>query len=179
MDGNDHSASRRADVLEAEAPHLLAGGSPATIRRRALEEIISTTHDLGLEDEGGVARIRQLARFLHAAEPDEIAEPFAITGDPEHDNRVRARGALMAVAAWPHEDGRDLTDPDQLTEVVGDLVCDLLHFADQGGGDPLLCLDRGERHWRDEVAELEESRRARGDAKGADDEVERLHGQRP
>jgi hypothetical protein len=167
MDGNDqHSASRRADVLEDEAPHLLDPESPATIRRRALEEIIATTHDLGLEDEGGVARIRQLARFLHAAEPVELAAPFRITGDPEHDNRVRARGALMAVAAWPHGDGRDLTDPYELTEVVGDLVCDLLHFAQQGGGDPMLCLDRGERHWQDECAEAlaEESRRARGDA---------------
>lgn len=149
---DDHSASRSADALAADAPHLLDEIPAPAARRRALEEIVEATYALGLDHAAVAARVRGLARLLHRLEP-EGAGAFRVTGDALVDNRVRARTALLALAAWPHLGDRDLTDGDQLTEAAGDLVCDLLHLVGEGGGDPLLCIDRGERHWRDEIAE--------------------------
>lgn len=156
MDGNDHTASRRLDELERDAPHLLDREPPSTMRQRVLLEVIELADDLGgycpIEAGASLARIRELARHLHELEPQGV-DAFRLTGDPTMDNRVRARAAMLTIATFPLGEHADLTDREQVTEVVGDLVCDLLHFVEQAGGDVASVLERGERHYRDEVEE--------------------------
>lgn len=157
MDGNDHSASRRADVLAADAPALVA---PTTTRQRALLEIVDVSYQLGLDDEGGVARIRQLARHLLDLEPPE--QGFWVDPDsrePAEAKLIRRRAALLALAAYPYAPC-DLTDPDDFATAAGDLMADLLHAVDVHAGEEYvgLVLDRAQRHHRDET-----SRRARRD----------------
>lgn len=155
MDGNDHTASRRLDELEREAPHLLDREPPSTMRKRVLLEIIElATLDATADDRTAsfLHRIRVLARHLHELEPQGV-DAFRLTGDSVMDNRVRARAAMLTLATFPLGEHADLTDAAQVDEVVGDLVCDLLHFVEQAGGDVASVLERGERHYRDEVDE--------------------------
>jgi hypothetical protein len=155
MDGNDHTASRRLGALEREAPHLIAGEPPSTMRQRVLLEIIELASLDATADDRTAAdlhRIRVLARHLHELEPQGV-DAFRLTGDPIADNRVRARAAMLTLATFPLGEHADLTDPEHVDEVVGDLVCDLLHFVEQAGGDVDAVLERGERHYRDEVIE--------------------------
>lgn len=156
MDGNDHSASRRLDELERDAPHLIDREPPSTMRRRVELEIIELADDLGgycpAEAGSSLGRIRELARHLHALEPQGV-DAFRLTGDPTMDNRVRARAAMLTLATFPLGEHADLTDGEQVTEVVGDLVCDLLHFVEQAGGDVDNALERGVEHYDADVAE--------------------------
>lgn len=155
MDGNDHTASRRLGALEREAPHLIAGEPPPTLRQRALLEIVELASlDATADDRtaAGLHRIRVLARHLHELEPQGV-DAFRLTGDPIADNRVRARAAMLTLATFPLGEHADLTDPDQVDEVVADLVCDLLHFVEQAGGYVDSTIERGVEHYDAEVAE--------------------------
>lgn len=159
MQQNDHS--RRVDAVEPAALALSGSTLPTpTQRHRALEEIVALSYELGLPDEGGIARIRELARLLHRLEPmDE--KRWTLDDDPARANETRAHAALAALAAFPLGGGFDLTSTDDLEQVAADLVCDLLHLTSRGGGSPRLVHDRGWRHYSAEVAEAATSRDSR------------------
>lgn len=160
----EHSASRHADVLAADAPHLLAPTPTPTQRHRALEEIVSTaTETLGVwpasdspDVRDALARIVELARLLHRLEPMDERR-WTIDGDPARANEQRAHAGLMALAAFPLGGGFDLTIADDLEALIGDVVCALMHLADRGGIDPLRAVDRGEGHYREEAADALEA----------------------
>jgi hypothetical protein len=46
-----------------------------------------------------------------------------------------------------------LIEPVAVAEVVGDLICDLLHFVEAAGGDPTTVLFNGLGHYEHEAAE--------------------------
>ena len=153
MDGNDHSGSRSVDVIARDAPHLLA---PETGRQRALLEIVELA---------GEPRVRELARMLYQLEPVESS--FWVDPDskpPAEAKTMRARAALLALAAYPYCHA-DLTDPGDLETVIGDLLADLLHacdvYVDETAAGRLV--DRAQRHHRDETSR-ETSPEAPGDA---------------
>lgn len=153
---NDHN--RRVDVVEPAVLALSGSTLPTpTQRHRALEEIVEITYNVfGNVDEGGVARIRELARLLHRLEPmDE--KRWTIDADPARANETRAHAALASLAAFPLGGGFDLTIPDDLEALIGDLVCGLMHLADRSGVDPLRAVDRGEGHYREEAADATEA----------------------
>lgn len=135
-----------------------------TQRHRAIEEIVATaTETLGFwpasdspDVRDALARIVELARLLYRLEPmDE--KRWTIDADPAKANETRAHAALAALAAFPLGGGFDLTIPDDLEALIGDLVCGLMHLAAQGGVDPLRAVDRGEGHYREEAADATEA----------------------
>jgi hypothetical protein len=73
----------------------------------------------------------------------------------EPTNRDRARWARNALAVFATEtfsgDHPDTMDRDDLECAIGDLICDLLHLAEQQGFDPQVILERGNAHFRTEL----------------------------
>ena len=70
-------------------------------------------------------------------------------------NRDRARWARNALAVFTAEtfsgDDPDTMDRGDLESAVGDLICDLLHFAEQQGFDPQVILEQGNAHFKTEL----------------------------
>ena len=73
----------------------------------------------------------------------------------EPSNRDRALWARNALAVFAAEtfsgDHPDTMDRDDLECAIGDLICDLMHFAQQQGFDPQVILERGNAHFRTEL----------------------------
>ena len=73
----------------------------------------------------------------------------------ELTNRDRARWARNSLAVFTAEtfsgDHPDTMDRDDLECAVSDLICDLLHFAQQQRFDPQVILERGNAHFRTEL----------------------------
>ncbi len=73
----------------------------------------------------------------------------------EPTNRDRARWARNALAGFTAEtfsgDDPDTMDRDDLECAIGDLICDLLHFAGQQGFDPQVILEQGNAHFKTEL----------------------------
>jgi hypothetical protein len=69
----------------------------------------------------------------------------------------RAAWAAAAVEVFGDRTGqRDpeyLIDPEAVAEIVGDLICDLLHFVEAAGGSPNTVLFNGLGHFEQEAAE--------------------------
>jgi hypothetical protein len=69
------------------------------------------------------------------------------------------RAAWAAAAAEVFGGFSGQNDPDYLiepvavAEIVGDLICDLLHFVEAAGGDPTTVLFNGLGHFEHEAAE--------------------------
>ncbi len=76
--------------------------------------------------------------------------------DAGPDNEDRRRWARVALDAFGAETGQtdyDYRNPEHLIEIGGDLICNLLHLADQAGMDPEVLLEKGRDHHDEEVAE--------------------------
>jgi hypothetical protein len=75
-------------------------------------------------------------------------------------NQDRARWARDALAVFTAEtfsgDHPDTMHRADLECAIGDLICDLLHFADQRGFDPQIILEHGNAHFVTEVSLSEE-----------------------
>jgi hypothetical protein len=73
----------------------------------------------------------------------------------EPTNRDRVRWASDALAVFTAEtfsgDHPDTMHRDDLQCAIGDLICDLLHFAKQKGFDPQAILEQGNAHFKTEV----------------------------
>lgn len=106
--------------------------------------------------------------------------PMTEFGFKEPDNNDRADFANDAVSAYfertrpsdpyPAEIGAcDADDKEALAEVLGDLLCDLRHWADVVGLDFEECNENGEGHYDIEVEE-EQARAGRAilNAEGAE-----------
>lgn len=89
-------------------------------------------------------------------EPDDIAQ------DPSNrSNAERALWALDAVNAFAkhshnnaleqHYELRELAPAGVVTELIGDLICDLLHLGVMCGEDADDLLEAGQRHFLCEV----------------------------
>lgn len=78
----------------------------------------------------------------------------------EPTNQERARWARDALAVFTEEtfggDHPDAMHRDDLECAIGDLICDLLHFADQMSFDPQTILERGNAHYKTEVSVIED-----------------------
>jgi hypothetical protein len=76
-------------------------------------------------------------------------------------NNDRAEWAIVALNAFGEETGQsdyDYTDTDQVSEIVGDLICNLLHVLDRAFAneqDVRAVIARGIFHWEMEKAEEE------------------------
>lgn len=66
------------------------------------------------------------------------------------DRRGWARAALDAFGAQTGQTGYAYDDPDCLSEIAGDLICNLLHLADAAGLDGTALIERGLDHWANE-----------------------------
>ena len=70
-------------------------------------------------------------------------------------NQDRACWARKALAVFAAEtfsgDHPDTMDRDDLECAVSDLICDLMHFAQQQGFAPQVILERGNAHFRTEL----------------------------
>ncbi len=73
----------------------------------------------------------------------------------EPTNRDRALWANNALAVFTDEtftgDHPDTMERDDLECALGDLICDLLHLAQQKGFDPQAILEQGNAHFRTEL----------------------------
>lgn len=73
----------------------------------------------------------------------------------EPTNRDRARWARDALAVFTAEtfsgDHPDTMHRDDLQCAIGDLICDLLHLADQKGFDPHAVLERAYADFKTEL----------------------------
>lgn len=152
---NDHSASRNAETLRRDAPHLLATAEDdRSTRERATLRILELV-DEALENGATVDRdqlgyIRQLARWLYA----DLPRHDVPIHDDEEGNRQRAILAAHALRAFGTA-GFDVEDPRDLETLTADLVCDLGHLLAQraGNGDVFeTMLDRARRHFYEEIA---------------------------
>lgn len=77
-------------------------------------------------------------------------DDFADAGEVANIDRVA--WADVAVRAFVHLTNQDWDgEEDQHHEVIGDLVCDLMHLVTALGGDPDEVLDAGRRHFVAEV----------------------------
>lgn len=68
-------------------------------------------------------------------------------GTPTNKDRAaRAETALEAFAGEIRHDGKQLRDllPGDREDMIGDLICDLLHYAEQQGFDTGLILSDAE-----------------------------------
>lgn len=78
----------------------------------------------------------------------------------EPTNQDRARWARNALTVFTAEtfsgDHPDTMDRDDLECALADLICDLLHFADQQGFDPQMILEQGSGHYAVETALAED-----------------------
>lgn len=74
-------------------------------------------------------------------------------GPRNRDRAELAADALSAFGALTGQVGYDPTDPEQLGEIGGDLVANLLHLAHRAGMDPEQLLERGRDHFQVELAE--------------------------
>ena len=90
--------------------------------------------------------------------------PMNEDGFNEPDNNDRADFANDAVSAYfertrpsdpyPAEIGAlDEDDREALAEALGDLLCDLQHWADLTGADFDHCLENGRYHYSEELGE--------------------------
>lgn len=72
-------------------------------------------------------------------------------------NTDRAAWAAAATAAFGRLTGQDdpsyLADPEAIAEIAGDLICDLLHFVNLAGGDPVTVTYNAIGHFEYETAE--------------------------
>ena len=72
-------------------------------------------------------------------------------------NNDRAAWAAAAAEVFGGFSGQNdpvyLIEPIAVAEIVGDLICDLLHFVEAAGGDPTAVLFNGLGHFEYEVAE--------------------------
>jgi hypothetical protein len=72
-------------------------------------------------------------------------------------NADRAAWAAAATAAFGRLTGQDdpsyLVDPEAIAEIAGDLICDLLHFVNVAGGDPVTVTYNAIGHFEYEAAE--------------------------
>lgn len=72
-------------------------------------------------------------------------------------NTDRAAWAAAATATFGRLTGQDdpsyLVDPEAIAEIAGDLICDLLHFVNVAGGDPVTVTYNAIGHFEYEVAE--------------------------
>jgi hypothetical protein len=70
-------------------------------------------------------------------------------------NQQRARWARNALAVFTAQtfngDHPDTMDRDDLECAIGDLICDLLHFAEQQGFNSQAILERANSHFRTEL----------------------------
>lgn len=77
--------------------------------------------------------------------------------DDDPTNEDRAAWAAAAVEVFGSLTGQSdpvyLVEPIAVAEIVGDLICDLLHFVEAAGGDPTTILFNGLGHYEHEVAE--------------------------
>lgn len=83
----------------------------------------------------------------------------------EPSNLDRAVWAQIALAAFAKETRQDTSgdleaDPGQ---VIGDLLCDLMHLCRQGGIDFEECLSNGRGHFEFEVEEESQEEASDGD----------------
>jgi len=73
----------------------------------------------------------------------------------EPTNQDRARWASNALAVFTAEtcsgDHPGTMDRDDLECAICDLICDLLHFAEQQGFDPQVILEQGNAHFKTEL----------------------------
>lgn len=153
---DDHSASRRSDVLAERAPHLLghdpnAAGAGAQVILEETEHLLGELPGGAVEQDAPrarVLRIRRVARTLLGSlvvlgpTGPIVGPPAEVTNE---DRRLWARAALEAYRAQP-----GLDTGEERTTLV-DLLADLLHLGDELGVGGLL--DSAERHYREEVAE--------------------------
>jgi hypothetical protein len=70
----------------------------------------------------------------------------ALPPDPESQNDARAAWAWAALAAFKRETGTDLED------ALGDLLCDLMHWADRNQTSFPAMLIRARAHYREETS---------------------------
>jgi len=86
---------------------------------------------------------------------EEDKAKAASTSEPT--NQQRARWARAALAVFTAEtfsgDDPDTMDRDDLESAIGDLICDLLHFAVQQGFDPQKIVETAEGHHAIEIME--------------------------
>ncbi len=72
-------------------------------------------------------------------------------------NNDRAAWAAAAAEVFGGFSGQNdpdyLIEPVAVAEIVGDLICDLLHFVEAAGGDPTTVLFNGLGHFEHEAAE--------------------------
>lgn len=80
-------------------------------------------------------------------------------------NEARARWAAVALEAFSETCGPQLFDDEDATACIGDLIGDLLHYADRRGLDALSIVRKGIGMW------AAESRAPDGEPMG-NDEVE-------
>lgn len=73
----------------------------------------------------------------------------------EPTNQDRAGWAKDALAVFTAEtfsgDHPDTMHRDDLECAISDLICDLLHFAEQKGFDPQAILEQGNAHFKTEL----------------------------
>ncbi|WP_429236569.1 hypothetical protein [Aeromonas salmonicida] len=71
------------------------------------------------------------------------------------DRAAWAETALEAFAGQVRHDGKQLRDlpPGDREDMIGDLICDLLHYADQQGFDAGLVLSDAENMFEMEKAD--------------------------
>lgn len=81
----------------------------------------------------------------------------------EPDNADRAGFANVALDAYAHETRHDpreqavvITDPEHVTEVMSDLICDLMHLADETGVEFDKIMETARSNYDFEVAEEED-----------------------
>lgn len=72
----------------------------------------------------------------------------------EVTNDDRAGWAEVACEAFAEITGQDMED--DLPEIIGDLIANLLHLANQQGMCPEERLENGRMHYEAEIAEEEE-----------------------
>lgn len=78
------------------------------------------------------------------------------TSGPDNTDRAMwAREAVDAYAAATRNDPAEqrVEDAEALTEVLGDLLCDLRHLANMDGVDFEALVGHGRDGWREEIAE--------------------------
>lgn len=74
----------------------------------------------------------------------------------EVDNAARAGWAATTLDTFTHLTGQrpyDFNEPDNLLEIAGDLLCDLMHLCQETGVSPDQLIERARLHFEDELAE--------------------------
>jgi hypothetical protein len=74
----------------------------------------------------------------------------------EISNADRAAWAAYAVTAYARQTRHSVPEhtiasAEHVRELIGDLICDLLHLGDQWGVDPEVLIESGRGHFADEV----------------------------